>query len=260
MNGVNRTLYIPLYGKSYVSQRKLFLHDPMAERIWAGEGFPLKGKARSKWLAYSMGMRSAVFDGWLREQLDAHPDAVVLHPGCGLDSRCLRVAHRGPWYDIDFPEVIAERKRYFEESESYRMLPADLREEGWLDAIPGGGTALIVMEGVSMYLSPEDLHALLGRWSRHFRHVHLLMDHYTTFGVRASKYKNPIHSVGAATVYGFDEPRTAAEGTGFTPEKEHAMTPDALISQLPRRERKIFQTLFAGTLARRIYRLYSYKT
>ena len=63
MDNVNKTLYIPLYGKALVSQKGLFLHDPKAEEIWAKEGFPLKGKSASQWLAYYMGMRAAVFDG-----------------------------------------------------------------------------------------------------------------------------------------------------------------------------------------------------
>ena len=31
MDGVSKTLYIPLYGKAYVSQRKLFLLDENLE-------------------------------------------------------------------------------------------------------------------------------------------------------------------------------------------------------------------------------------
>ena len=62
MNNVNKTLYIPLYGKAYVSKRGLFLHDTKAEEIWQAEQFALKGKSKSKYLAYYMGIRSAVFD------------------------------------------------------------------------------------------------------------------------------------------------------------------------------------------------------
>ncbi len=51
MNGVNKTLYIPLYGKSYVSKKGLFLDDKKAEEIWEAEGFALKGKSKSKWHA-----------------------------------------------------------------------------------------------------------------------------------------------------------------------------------------------------------------
>ena len=39
MNNVNKTLYIPLYGKAYVSRRGIILHDPKAEQIWQQVGF-----------------------------------------------------------------------------------------------------------------------------------------------------------------------------------------------------------------------------
>ena len=87
MDSVNKTLYIPLRGKAYVSKLGILLSDPEAERIWAAEGFPLKGKSASKWLAYSMGIRAAVFDRWLTCQLEEVPDAKVLLLGCGLDIR-----------------------------------------------------------------------------------------------------------------------------------------------------------------------------
>ena len=58
MNSTNKTLYIPLYGKSLVSKKGSILSDPKAEEIWQKEQFPLKGKAKSKWLAYYMGMRA----------------------------------------------------------------------------------------------------------------------------------------------------------------------------------------------------------
>ena len=44
MNSVNKTLYIPLYGKAYVSKKGIILHDSRAEYIWEKEGFKLKGK------------------------------------------------------------------------------------------------------------------------------------------------------------------------------------------------------------------------
>lgn len=137
MNNVNQTLYIPLYGKAFVSRKGLFLTDKKAEEIWTAEGFPLKGKSRSRWLAYNMGIRSAVFDDWLRGQLADAADAVVIHIGCGMDSRALRlgtVNHK--WYDVDFPEVITERRRYFVESADYKMIVADVRDPDWLAAIP----------------------------------------------------------------------------------------------------------------------------
>lgn len=258
MDSVNKTLYIPLFGKSYVSKRGIILNDPKAEEIWAEEGFPLKGKSASKWLSYYMGMRAAVFDRWVEKQLKEMPDATVLHLGCGMDSRVLRAggAER-QWYDIDFPAVIAERKKYFQETGSYHMIAADVREPDFLENVHGDKT-IVVMEGISMYLQREELLQLLSSLCSRFTQVSLLMDCYTEFAAKASKYKNPINDVGVTEVTGLDEPRLM-EDSGFTFLGEHDMTPPDLINQLQGMEKTVFRKLYAGAIARKMYRLYEYR-
>ena len=91
MNEVNKTSFIPLYGKSQVSKQGIILNDPMAEKIWKAESFPIHGKSKSKWLTYNMAMRARVFDDWTEEMLRQNKDAFVLHIGCSLDSRFLRI-------------------------------------------------------------------------------------------------------------------------------------------------------------------------
>ena len=98
MNNVNKTLYIPLYGKAYVSKKGVILHDEKAQEIWDAEGFELKGKAKSKWLAYHMGMRSAVFDQWLKKQMDLDKSAVIVHIGCGMDRQSSKKSKRDHCY------------------------------------------------------------------------------------------------------------------------------------------------------------------
>lgn len=260
MNSVSKTLYIPLYGKALVSRKGILLHDPKAETIWEKEGFELKGKAASKWLAYSMAMRAAVFDDWTRAKLKECPDAVVLHIGCGMDSRFARIGSNCNWYDIDFPEVIRERKKYFSETDTYHMISADMRQEDWKQHIPGNCDAIIVMEGVSMYLRRPELEGLLKRFADHFASVHILMDCYSTFAARASRYKNPIKEVGVTTVFGLDDPVALAKITGLTYVREHSMTPGRLMHQLTAMERIVFANLYAGRMAKRLYRLYELNT
>ncbi len=261
MNNVNKTLYIPLYGKAYVSKKGIILSDKKAEEIWKAEGFPLKGKSKSKWLAYYMGMRSAVYDDWIKEQMKNSPDAVILHLGCGMDSRVERVNKANQeWYDVDFPEVIKERKRYYQETEKYHMIESDVRDVKWLQAIPKEKTAIVVMEGISMYLSNEELKAVLKEITRRFEDVKLLMDCYTTFAAKASKYKNPINDVGVTEVYGLDDPQILAENTGLIFVKEHEMTPKYLVNELEGLEKKIFQKVYGGGFSKKMYRLYEYKT
>lgn len=260
MNNVNKTLYIPLYGKAYVSKKGIILEDKKAEEIWAKEAFELKGKSRSKWLAYYIGMRSAVFDEWIKRKMAQMQNAVVIHIGCGMDSRALRVdAGNHMWYDVDFAEVIRERKRYYTESANYRMIPGDARDSSWLTGIPETKRAIIVMEGVSMYLTVSELKALISSLSDHFEQVSLLMDCYTVLAAKMSKYKNPINDVGVTMVYGLNHPELM-ENSRFSFVQEHSMTPETLVNALHGCERYIFRKLYAGKMAKKLYRLYEYKS
>ena len=259
MNNVNKTLYIPLYGKAYVSQKGILLCDKKAEEIWAAEGFKLGGKSKSKWLAYYMGIRSAVFDEWLSQKMDELENAVVLHIGCGMDSRVLRVGTRGhKWYDVDFADVIVERGRYFAETDDYKMLAGDAGESEWLSQIPQNDHAVVVLEGVSMYLSHKEMQNLINNLCAHFKKVSLLVDCYSTFAAKMSKYKNPVNEVGVTEVYGIDDP-TVWQTDFFVFVGEHEMTPQKYIEELSGMEKKIFQKLYAGSFSKKLYRLYEYQ-
>lgn len=259
MNSVNKTLYIPLYGKSYVSKKGLFLDDKKAEEIWEAEGFSLKGKSRSKWLAYYMGIRSAVFDEWLKQQMTDFPDATVIHIGCGMDNRITRVgAEKRKWYDVDFPEVIEERKRYYTELDSYKMIACDVRDCRWLSSIKESNSAIIVMEGVSMYLTVEEMQNLTDGLCSHFENLTLLVDCYTSLAARMSRRRNPINDVGVTTVYGIDDPQ-AYQSDELTFVKEHNMTPSKYVNELKGLERLVFAKLYAGSLSKKLYRLFEYK-
>lgn len=259
MNEVNRTLYIPLYGKALISKRGIILRDEKAEEIWAREHFPLRGKAKSKWLAYFMAMRARVFDEWTERQLQDHPDAVVIHIGCGLDGRALRVGRAGAsWFDVDFPDVIDERKKYYGETERYHMVGADASKPGWLDALPDSAYAVAVMEGVSMYMTQPEVGQLFLALQHKFARAAVLMDVYTVFGAKASKYKNPINDVGVTRVYGVDSPDFVAVNKGIRFAGEGTMTPPELVLELRGFDKAFFSALFTGRATKKIYRLFEY--
>ena len=254
MNGVNKTLYIPLYGKALVSGRGIILNDKKAEEIWSKEQFPLKRKARSKHLAFYMAMRARVFDAWLEEKLMENQNSLVLHLGCGLDSRVFRVKNEAEWYDVDFESVINERRKYFSETEHYHMISADITNTGFIKNLPISDTCLVVLEGVSMYIEPSKLAFLLGELSHRYSKMRVLADFYTDFGAKMSKIKNPIKTVGARRVYGMTS--FFESGTGLRVVREHEMTPRYLINQLSGMDKKVFSLLYAGKISKKIYKLY----
>lgn len=261
MNEVNKTLYIPLYGKSLVSRKGIILHDAKAEEIWAKEGFELKGRSKSKWLAYNMAMRARVFDDWTDQMLIKNPDAIVLHIGCGLDGRCLRVKQPySCWYDCDFPDVLEVRRQYYQETSSYHMKEMDASDTRKIDELPEGNTVIVVLEGISMYLTNEQLKSLIAALRQKYLYVHVMLDVYTEFGAKASEKKNPINDVGVTKVYGVDDIDAICEGTGVMKTAEHSFTPKHLIDELKPIERGFFKMLFTGKTYGRIYRLFELKS
>ena len=260
MENVKKTLYVPLYGKAFVSKKGIILQDKKAELIWEKENVPLKRKSRSKWLAYYMSMRARVFDEWTKEKLQEYPNALVFHLGCGMDSRYERVnAFERLWFDVDFPEVIGERKKYYTETQSYSMLSADIRNAEWLNRLPQTNTAIIVMEGISMYLSPAELENLLIAFDKRFHSVALLMDCYSNLAAKLSKWKNPVKEVGVNTTYGLDNPTIFENSTDFKFLKQWELTPSEYIDELVGTEKFIFKNLYAGNTSKKLYRMYEYE-
>ena len=125
-----------------------------------------------------------------------------------------------------------------------------------VEKLPDAQTVIVVFEGISMYLRNEELNAFVRALDKKYPQVHMLLDVYTVFGAKASKYKNPINDVGVTTVWGIDDINVVIEGTKLKFEAEHSMTPENLVNQLPGFDRRFFKFLFTGSFYRKIYRLY----
>jgi O-methyltransferase involved in polyketide biosynthesis len=138
---------------------------------------------------FGVALRGAQFDAWITDYLNGHPDAVVLHLGCGLHSRPFRLAvpEGVRWFDVDLPRVIALRRQLYSESETYRMVGSSVTDPGWLDELPTGGPVLVVAEGVLMYLTPADITELLHRLVDRFDTGELLADLLSEWGPRLSR-------------------------------------------------------------------------
>ena len=261
MNEVNKTLFIPLYGKALISRMGIILQDKKAEEIWDAEGFALQGKAKSKWLAYTMAMRARIFDDWAAEQLRLYPDALVLHIGCGLDSRCQRIqVPYTQWVDADLPDVIDVRKNYYTESSAYHMISLDASKPAETSKLPDAERIIVIMEGLSMYLTNEALMQFFLALQAKYKAVHVLLDIYTIFGAKASKYKNPINEVGVTQVYGIDDIHALISNTGLCVVQECNMTPPHLVNELSGFDKVFFQRMFTGKTYQKIYRMYELKT
>ncbi len=127
---------------------------------------------------YMVVLRAKQLDDWCTDFLRRQPDAVVLHLGCGLDGRALRLTLPTSvlWFDVDQPSVIELRRHLYGDTEHYRMIGSSVTDPQWLDQIPTGRPTLVVAEGLLMYLPESEVRRLLRRLTDRFDYGELLFD------------------------------------------------------------------------------------
>ena len=97
--------------------------------------------------------------------LERYPDGLCINLGCGLDASYDGLAvgdARLKWIDVDLPQVIALRRRFFEESPRRRFVAGDVTDAHLFDAIPWdfGQPAIVVAEGVLYFLLRQQVESI----------------------------------------------------------------------------------------------------
>ena len=190
LSGVAKTLLITLYIRAIESQRPdALIKDERAEALVR----QLDQESLRKTLALTEDstrvvviLKSRDFDRFAQDFLTHHPDAVVVHIGCGLDTRFERVAEGGQveWYDLDLPDVIELRRKLVGgEGARHHFLACSVLDSTWLNQV---GThrqrpVLFLAEGVFMYLYEAQVRSLVLTMKQHFPGAELVFDAYSPF-------------------------------------------------------------------------------
>ncbi|WP_213450106.1 class I SAM-dependent methyltransferase [Rhizomonospora bruguierae] len=160
LGAVQQTLMIPLYGRAVeTGRRRPLLSDPAAVRIVTSLDYDFAQVKSFMRGAQGSVLRTAMFDVWVRRFLADHPDGTVVELGTGLNTRFERVDNgRVTWFDVDLPEVIELRRRYFTDTDRRRMLACSLLDPGWVPAVQASpGPCLFVAEAVLLYFEPGEV-------------------------------------------------------------------------------------------------------
>lgn len=258
LNNESKTLFIPLLGKAVMSKDNLFLYDSKAEEIISKIDYDFDSLRQSKWLSMFMSLRALIIDELCCEYIKGHDNTTIIHLGCGLDSRCLRVEQDYiRWYDIDYENVIDIRKGFYSENGKYKMIGSSVLDYDWMSKIESSDNILIVAEGLTMYLSEEEIKTLIEQIRERFGEVHLLFDAYSKKGVRSSKIKNPVNQVNAQIKYGFNTPD---EFLSLNDNLEFVASYPIrkLENNLHGLTKLIFNNLYCGRISRALYKIYEF--
>jgi O-methyltransferase involved in polyketide biosynthesis len=194
LSGVAESLLITLYIRAMESQRPdALVKDARAEELVRLLNYDF-GRIRllhlSEMNKLVIILRSRQFDRYALDFLARHLDAVVVHIGCGLDTRFERVDNgQMEWYDLDLPHVIELRRQWIGgEKDRYHLLGCSVLEDAWLDTVSAYSRRpfLFLAEGVFIYFEETQVKSLVLTLHDRFPGAELVFDAYSPIHVLRS--------------------------------------------------------------------------
>jgi O-methyltransferase involved in polyketide biosynthesis len=205
------SLWLTLYARALDNRRPHpILADATADRIIRTADYDFGQLHVDTNLVLNVALRAKKLDQVASEFVARHPDAVGLDLGAGLDTRFERLAPPATvdWYDVDFPAVAAARKRLIPEHPNAHLIGADVRDPGWLDAVPSGRPAVIVADGMMAFLTQDELESLWNRLISHFPSGEIVFNSYTRFAIWIAQHARGTKSVADLVKFsGMDDAR-----------------------------------------------------
>lgn len=197
LNGVAETLLITLYIRALESQRSdALLKDDKAVALVNQMSYDFSQFTQMKMDEgdkLAIILRNREFDRYARNFMTRNPEAVIVHIGCGLDSRFERVDNdKVEWYDLDLPGVIDLRRNLIgDERERYHFLPYSVFDGAWLNemSVYRQKPFLFLAEGVFMYFEEEQVKALVISLRDRFPGAELVCDVFSPYIVWANNLR-----------------------------------------------------------------------
>lgn len=164
LDDVPLTLLIPLCARAAETERTdPIVRDPKAIEILASLDYDF-GRLRRLWMnQVDVAVRTEIFDEATSRFLAEHPRATVVNLGAGLDGRFWRLDNgQLSWLDLDLPEVVSLRRKFFAESDRNRFIAKSILDFTWIDDVkrPAGEPLLILVEGVLPYFEEAQVRQL----------------------------------------------------------------------------------------------------
>lgn len=203
------TLLATLYGRALDSrQDDPVLGDRMAEETVSRIDYDFSRIGVGPQEAVSVAIRARWLDTWTRAFLADQPEATVLHLGCGLDTRVYRIDPPAGvrWFDVDYPDVIALRRRLYPERPGYQMIGSSVTDLDWLADVPRDRPGMIVAEGLLIYLDDTGVRRLVQAVTSHLPSGQLAFDTVSRLGAKLQFLNPPVRRSGAKVGWGLDDP------------------------------------------------------
>lgn len=209
LTGARETLLMTLYGKALDSRLShSLLQDRFADEAVRKIDYDFSRLKVDANLGLGFAIRAKTLDVCVSDFVARYPDAIVLHLGCGLDTRIFRVdpPQGVDWFDVDYPEVIALRRKLYPSRDRYHLVASSVTEPDWLAEVPRDRPAIVVAEGLTPYLAADEGPRVFARLVSHLAGGELMFDAYSRFGLKLMRLNPAIKATGSEVHWAIEDP------------------------------------------------------
>ena len=176
LTGVPETMLQTVYARAKESRGRGAIRDKKAEEIIGGIDYDFSLADRDTAMHSGVIARTIVLDRLTSTWLWKNPGAVVVNIACGLDTRCYRMRGYSHWYNLDLPQTIAVRERLLPENGAISQIAMSAMDD-WGSAVTERDVpVLVIIEGLTMYLSEEDVKRIFEVISRRFEKAEVFVE------------------------------------------------------------------------------------
>ena len=227
LSGVPETMLQTIYARAKESRGRGAIHDVKAEEIIGKLDYDFSLADKDTAMRSGVIARTIVLDRLTKAWLVSHPGAVVVNIACGLDTRCYRMSGYAHWYNLDLPETMAVREKLLPESGTISQIAMSAMDDwgGEISELSEQNVpVLIVIEGLTMYLSERNIQRIFTVISSRFSNATVFVETMNPTIVRHFKEKS-IDASNAKFNWGIKNGKTLAELLpDFRFVEEHSLT------------------------------------
>lgn len=224
LSGVPETMLQTVYARAKESRGRGAIHDAKAEEIIKKLDYDFSLADKDTAMRSGVIARTIALDRMTKEWLASHPGAVVVNIACGLDTRCYRMAGYAHWYNLDLPEAMAVREKLLPESGTISQIAMSAMDDWGSKISEQNAPVLIVIEGLTMYLSEADVQRIFTVISRRFEKATVFVETMNPAMARHFKEKS-IDASNAKFNWGIKNGKALAELLPvFRFMEEHSLT------------------------------------
>lgn len=129
--------------------------------------------------------RCRIYDEIINSYIIAHSYGTIVNIGCGMDTYFERAINSSvKWYELDLPDVIELKRKFFEETENRRFITGSFLKTDWFDQINPSEKVLFISAGVFCYFEESQIRDFIKKLVDRFPAAEILFDVTSRQGIK----------------------------------------------------------------------------